>query len=70
MWDQQDQLHCVLAVFFRLFNYLRNLQQYKQRTKLISQNMISIYRRNTPAKIHRYKQIKDLDILLYQNKGS
>ena len=62
MWDQQNQSHCVLAVFFRLFNYLSNLQRDKQRTKLISQNMISICRTNIHAKlhakIHRYKQIK------------
>jgi hypothetical protein len=47
-----------LAVSFRLFNYLSNLQRCKQRTRLISQNIVSIYCTNIPAKIQRYKEIK------------
>lgn len=66
MWDQQDQLHCVLAVFFRLFNYVRNLQLYKQRIKLRSQYTAEVYL----LKYIDTNKSNDLDILLYQNKGS
>ena len=70
MWDQQDQLHYVLAVFFRLFNNIRNLQLDKPRVKLISQNTISIYLGNIPDKYIDTNKSNDLDILMYQNKGS